>query len=66
MLVDRKYILAAMGILSTEYPQTALRIMKKGVSKKMETIDIKNKNGPMTNFIKFVKRSSLPGKPVRK
>ena len=28
VLVDRKYILAAMGILSTEYPQTALRIMK--------------------------------------
>lgn len=27
--VDRKYILAAMGLLSTHYPQTALRIMKK-------------------------------------
>ena len=33
MLVDRKYILAAMGILSTEYPQTALRIMKKELVK---------------------------------
>lgn len=28
-LVDRKYILAAMGLLSTEYPDAALRIMKK-------------------------------------
>ena len=27
--VDRTYILAAMGLLSTYYPQTALRIMKK-------------------------------------
>ncbi len=27
--VDRKYILAAMGLLSSHYPQTALRIMKK-------------------------------------
>jgi len=27
--VDRKYILAAMGLLSETYPQTALRIMKK-------------------------------------
>ncbi len=27
--VDRKYILAAMGLLSKYYPQTALRIMKK-------------------------------------
>ena len=27
--VDRTYILAAMGLLSTRYPQTALRIMKK-------------------------------------
>ena len=27
--VDRKYILAAMGLLSTHYPQAALRIMKK-------------------------------------
>ena len=27
--VDRKYILAAMGLLSEYYPQTALRIMKK-------------------------------------
>ena len=33
VLVDRKYILAAMGILSTEYPQTALRIMKKELVK---------------------------------
>ena len=29
VLVDRKYILAAMGLLSTVYPETALRIMKK-------------------------------------
>ena len=27
--VDRKYILAAMGLLSRQYPDTALRIMKK-------------------------------------
>ena len=27
--VDRKYILAAMGLISTRYPQVALRIMKK-------------------------------------
>ena len=27
--VDRTYILAAMGLLSNHYPQTALRIMKK-------------------------------------
>ncbi|MBR2311255.1 MAG: glutamate mutase L [Oscillospiraceae bacterium] len=27
--VDRTYILAAMGLLSTHYPETALRIMKK-------------------------------------
>ena len=27
--VDRSYILAAMGLLSSHYPQTALRIMKK-------------------------------------
>ena len=27
--VDRTYILAAMGLLSTHYPQAALRIMKK-------------------------------------
>ena len=27
--VDRTYIMAAMGLLSTRYPQTALRIMKK-------------------------------------
>ena len=27
--VDRKYILASMGLLSEYYPQTALRIMKK-------------------------------------
>ena len=27
--VDRRYILAAMGLLSSHYPQTALRIMKK-------------------------------------
>ena len=27
--VDRRYILAAMGLLSSYYPQTALRIMKK-------------------------------------
>ena len=29
VLVDRSYILAAMGLLSSHYPQTALRIMKK-------------------------------------
>ncbi|MBQ7624505.1 MAG: glutamate mutase L, partial [Clostridia bacterium] len=29
ILVDRKYILASMGLLSAYYPQTALRIMKK-------------------------------------
>ena len=33
VLVDRKYILAAVGILSTGYPQTALRIMKKELVK---------------------------------
>ena len=27
--VDRSYILAAMGLLSSHYPQVALRIMKK-------------------------------------
>ena len=27
--VDRKYIMAAMGLLSTHYPEVALRIMKK-------------------------------------
>ena len=27
--VDRTYIMAAMGLLSTHYPQAALRIMKK-------------------------------------
>ena len=27
--VDRKYILAAMGLLGAYYPKTALRIMKK-------------------------------------
>ena len=27
--IDKKYILAAMGLLSTRYPETALRIMKK-------------------------------------
>jgi len=29
ILTDRKYILAAMGLLSTEYPDVALHIMKK-------------------------------------
>ena len=29
VLVDRTYIMAAMGLLSSYYPQTALRIMKK-------------------------------------
>ncbi len=29
VLVDRKYILAAMGLLSRQYPDVALRIMKK-------------------------------------
>ena len=31
--VDRSYILAAMGLLSSHYPQTALRIMKKELEK---------------------------------
>jgi len=31
--IDRKYILAAMGLLSTHYPQAALRIMKKELEK---------------------------------
>ena len=31
--VDRTYIMAAMGLLSTRYPQTALRIMKKELEK---------------------------------
>ncbi len=31
--VDRKYILAAMGLLSTVYPDTALRIMKRELIK---------------------------------
>ena len=31
--VDRSYILAAMGLLSVHYPQTALRIMKKELEK---------------------------------
>lgn len=31
--VDRTYILAAMGLLSSYYPQTALRIMKKELEK---------------------------------
>ena len=31
--VDRKYILAAMGLLSTHYPDAALRIMKKELEK---------------------------------
>ncbi len=31
--VDRRYILAAMGLLSTQYPETALRIMKKELVK---------------------------------
>ena len=29
LLVDKSYILAAMGLLSSYYPQAALRIMKK-------------------------------------
>lgn len=29
LLVDRKYILAAMGLLSEKFPETAVRIMKK-------------------------------------
>lgn len=33
ILVDRKYILAAMGLLSTNYPEVALRIMKKELVK---------------------------------
>lgn len=32
VLVDRKYILAAMGLLSQHYPDAALRIMKKELS----------------------------------
>ena len=31
--VDRTYIIAAMGLLSSHYPQTALRIMKKELEK---------------------------------
>lgn len=31
--IDRSYILAAMGLLSQHYPQTALRIMKKELKK---------------------------------
>ena len=33
VLVDRTYILAAMGLLSSHYPQAALRIMKKELEK---------------------------------
>ncbi len=33
VLVDRRYILAAMGLLSTVYPETALRIMKRELVK---------------------------------
>jgi uncharacterized protein (TIGR01319 family) len=33
ILVDRKYILAAMGLLSSHYPEAALRIMKKELIK---------------------------------
>lgn len=33
VLVDRKYILAAMGLLSTVYPDVALRIMKRELKK---------------------------------
>ena len=33
VLVDRRYILAAMGLLSTVYPDTALRIMKRELIK---------------------------------
>lgn len=33
ILVDRKYILASMGLLSTVYPDVALRIMKKELIK---------------------------------
>ena len=33
ILVDRKYILASMGLLSTVYPDAALRIMKKELIK---------------------------------
>lgn len=32
ILIDRKYILAAMGLLSEHYPLTALKIMKKELS----------------------------------
>lgn len=33
VLIDKKYILAAMGLLSTVYPDTALRIMKRELIK---------------------------------
>ena len=33
ILIDRKYILASMGLLSTVYPDIALRIMKKELVK---------------------------------
>lgn len=39
VLVDRKYILAAMGLLSTVYPDTALRIMKRELVKDGQTRD---------------------------
>ena len=32
ILVDRKYILAAMGLLSQHYPTAALEIMKKEIA----------------------------------
>ena len=35
-LVDRKYILAAMGLLGQYYPDTALRIMKKELAEATE------------------------------
>ena len=32
ILIDRKYILAAMGLLSQHYPEAALEIMKKEIA----------------------------------
>ena len=34
--MDRKYILAAMGLLGQYYPDTALRIMKKELAEATE------------------------------
>lgn len=37
ILIDRKYILAAMGLLSEHYPLTALKLMKKELSRDGDT-----------------------------